>query len=104
MSGITLAALPFHGWEVNARVLGGNLTMVDADGHEWNVNQLLSANNTALVADSQEKLKQCVEFVRVCARRKLIINKNKNIVMKCTSVMDGRKFNIVLNGVLLEEV
>ena len=91
--------------EVNARVLGRGLELVDRSGGLWEVNQLLFADDTALVADSEEKLKRLVsEFGRVCERRKLRVNVAKSKVMRCTRNMDRGKLNVKLNGDLLEEV
>ena len=45
---------------------------MDGNGSLWEVNQLLSADDTALVADSEEKLKHLVkEFGKVYDRRML---------------------------------
>ena len=45
---------------------------MDVNDKEWNLNQLVFVDDTALVADSEERLKQLVEeFGRVCKRRKL---------------------------------
>jgi len=88
--------------EVNARMLG---SLVNADSREWNLNRLLFAEDTALVADSEERLRHLVEeFGRVCKRRKLRLNESKSKVMKCTRMVDGRRMNVILNGKLLEEV
>ena len=58
--------------EVNARVLGRGLKLVDGNDNGWELNQLLFADDTAVVADSEQKLCQLVtEFGRVCERRKL---------------------------------
>ena len=58
--------------EVNVRVLGNALELLSANGGRFEINQLLFADDTALVADSQQKLCRLVaEFGRVCARRKL---------------------------------
>ena len=46
--------------EVNARVIGRGLKLVDGNDDEWEINQLLSAYNTVVVADSEEKLCQLV--------------------------------------------
>ncbi|WP_435331133.1 reverse transcriptase domain-containing protein, partial [Klebsiella pneumoniae] len=71
--------------EVDARMLGRGLRLVNADGGEWSLNQLLFADDIALVADSEETLRQLVEeFGRVCERRKLKVNVNKSKVMRCT--------------------
>ncbi len=50
--------------EVNARVLRRGLSLISADGREWNLSQLLFANDTALVADSEGRLRQLVEAFR----------------------------------------
>ena len=58
--------------EVNVRVLGRGLKLVDGNGSEWELNQLLFADDIVVVADSERKLRQFVtEFGRVCERRKL---------------------------------
>ena len=91
--------------EVNARVLGRGLKLVDGDGSEWELNQLLFADDTVVVADSEEKLCQLVsEFGRVCERRKLKVNVGKSKVMRCTRGGIGNGLNVVLNGQVLEEV
>ncbi len=46
--------------EVNVRVLYRGLNLLSDDGREWNVNQLLFANDTSLVAHSQGRFKQLV--------------------------------------------
>ena len=42
--------------EVNVRVLGKGLKLLSANGGRFEINQLLFADNTALVADSEDKL------------------------------------------------
>ncbi len=45
------------------------------NGGNWELSQLLFADDTALVADSEEKLRRLVaEFGKVCDRRKLRVN------------------------------
>ncbi len=91
--------------EVHARMLGRGLSLVNADGREWNLSQLLFADDTALVADSEGKLRKLVkEFGRVCKRRKLKVNESKSGVMKCTRLIDGRGTNVTLDGEVLVEV
>ena len=52
--------------EVNVRVLGKELELLSANGGRFDINQLLFADDTALVADSEEKLRRLVsEFGRV---------------------------------------
>ena len=65
--------------EVNARVLGRGLKLIDRNENEWEMNQLLFADDTVVVADSEEKLCRLVsEFGRVCKRRKLQVNVRKS--------------------------
>ena len=69
--------------EVNGRVLGKGLEMLSANGGRSEINQLLFADDTALVADSEKKLCRLVgEFGRVCERKKeeeKMFNQIKNI-------------------------
>ena len=97
--------------EVNARVLGRGLKLVDGNDSEWELNQLLFADATVVVADFElssdfeRKLCQLVtEFGRVCERRKLRVNVGKSKVMRCTRNEDGARLNVMLNGEALEEV
>ena len=90
--------------EVNARVHGRGLKLVDGNDNGWELNQLLFADDTVVVADSEEKLCQLVsEFGRVCDRRKLRVNVGKSKVMRCTRNEDGFRLNVVLNGEALED-
>ena len=51
-------------------MLGKGLELLSANGGRFEINQLLFAADTALVADSAEKLCRLVsEFGRVCERR-----------------------------------
>ena len=60
---------------VNVRVLGKGLELLSGNGGRFEINKLLFADDTALVADSEEKLCRLVsEFGRVCERRKLRVN------------------------------
>ena len=61
--------------EVNVRVPGKGLELLSANGGRFEINQLLFSDDTALVADSEEKLCRLVsEFCKVCQRRKLRVN------------------------------
>ena len=60
--------------EVNARVLGKGLELLSANGCRFEINRLLFADDTALVADSEEKCRLVSEFGRVCERNKLTVN------------------------------
>ena len=85
--------------EVNTRVLGRGLKLVDWNDNEWELNQLLFADDAVVVADSERKLCQLVtEFGRVCERRKLRVNVCKSKVMRCTRNEDSARLNVVLNG------
>ena len=91
--------------EVEARVFGRGVELVEEDGQRWELGQLLFADDTALLADSEEKLCRLVdEFGRVCDRRKLRVNVGKSKVMRCTRSEDGVRMNVRLNGEVLEEV
>ena len=71
--------------EVNVRVLGKGLELLSANGGRFEINQLLFADDTALVAHSWEKLCRLVsEFGRVSKRRKLRVNVRKSKVMRCS--------------------
>ena len=76
--------------EVNVRVLRKGLELLRANGGRYEINQLLFSDDTALVADSEEKLCRLVsEFGRVCERRKLRVNVGKSKVMRCSRYGDG---------------
>ena len=71
----------------------------------WKVNQLLFADDTVLVAESEEDLQKLVtEFERVCTRRKLKVNVAKSKVMRSTRANDRAETRISMNGEQLEEV
>ena len=71
--------------EVNVRVLGKGLELLSANGGRFVINQLLFADDTAIVAESEQKLCRLVsEFGRVCERRKLRVNVGKSKVMRCS--------------------
>ena len=71
--------------EVNVRVLGNELELLSANGGRFEINQLLFADDAALVADSEEKLCRLMsEFCGVCKRRKLKVNVGKSKVMRCS--------------------
>ena len=76
--------------EMNVRVLEKGLELLRANGDRVEINQLLFADDTALVADSEEKLGRLViEFGRVCERRKLRGNVGKSRVMRCSRYGNG---------------
>ena len=66
---------------------------------------MLFAGDTALVADSEEKLCRLVsEFGRVCERRKLRVTVGESKVMGCSRYGNGDLMHVILNGEPLEEV
>ncbi len=68
--------------EINVRMLSRGLNLVSANGREWNLYQLLFADDTALVAASEERLRELVgKFGRVWKRRELRVNERKRKVM-----------------------
>ena len=91
--------------EVNVRPLGKWLELLSANGGRFEINQLLFADDTALPADSEEKLCRLVsQFGRVCERRKLRVNVGKSKVMRCSRYGNGGRTHVILNGEQLEEV
>ena len=76
--------------EVNVRVVGKGLELLSSNGGRFEINQLLFADDTALVADSKDKLYRLVsEFGRVCERRKLRVNVGKSKIMRCSRYGNG---------------
>ena len=79
--------------------------MLSVNGGRFEITQLLFADDTALVADSEEKLCRLVsEFGRVCERRKLRVNKGKSNFMRCSTYGNGGGKNLILKSEPLEEV
>ena len=91
--------------EVNVRVLGKGLELPSVNGGRFEINQLLFADDTAPVANSEEKLCRLVsEFGRVCERRKSRVHVSKSKVMGCSIYGNGGRMHVILNGEPLEEV
>ena len=91
--------------ELNVRVLGKGLEQLSGNGGRFEINQLLFSDDTALVADSEEKLCRLVsEFGRLCERRKLRVNLGKSKVMRCSRYGNRDRMHVILNGEPLEEV
>ena len=91
--------------QVNVRVLGKGLELLSANGGRFAINQLLFADDTALVADSEEKLCRLVsEFGRVCKKIKLRVNVGKSKVIRCSRYGNGCRMHVILKGEPLEEV
>ena len=90
--------------EVNVRVLGKGLELPSANGGRFEINQLLFADDTALVADSEEMCRLLSEFGRVYERKKLSVNVGKSKVMRCSRYGNGDRMHVILNGEPLEGV
>ena len=91
--------------EVNVWVLGKGLELLSANGGRFEINRLLFADDTALVADSEKKLCRLVsDFGIVCERRKLSVNVGKSKVMRCSRYGNGGRMYVIQNGKPLEEV
>ena len=66
------------------KVLAKGLELQSVNGGRCEVNQLLFADDTALVADSEEKLRRLVsEFGIICERKNLRVNVGKSKVGRC---------------------
>ena len=77
--------------EVNVRVLEKGLKLLHANCDWFEINQLLFADDTALVSDSEKLCRLVSEFGRVCERRKLRVNVGKSNVMRCSMYRNGVK-------------
>ena len=87
---------------MNVRVLGKGLELPSANGSRFEINQPLFADDTALVADSEENLcRQVSEFGRVSERRTLRMNEGKSKVMRCSRYGNEDQMHMILNGKLL---
>ena len=88
---------------MNVRLLGKGLELLSANGGRFEIKQLLFADDTALVADSEEKLCRLVsEFGRVCERRKLRVNVGKSKVIRSCRYGNGDRMHVILNREPLE--
>ena len=91
--------------EVNVRVLGKGLELLRANGGMFEIYQLLFADDTALVAASEEKLCRLVsECGRIFNRRKSRVNEDKSKVMRCSRYGHGERMHAILNGEQSQEV
>ena len=90
---------------MNVNVLGKRLELLSVNGGRFEIRQLLFADDTALMADSEEKLRRLVsEFGRVCERRKLRVNVGMSKVMRCSRSGNGDRMHVILNGEPLDQV
>jgi hypothetical protein len=91
--------------EVNARVLERGAALMSGSGGEWQLHQILYADDIALVADEGCKLHRLVsEFGRVCERCKLSVNVAKSKVMRVTINENFGDIENTLNGIIMDKV
>ena len=79
--------------EVTVNVLGKGLELLSTYGGRFEINQLVYVDDTALVADSKEKL---CRPVRVCQRRKLRVNVDKSKVVRCSRYGNWGRIHVTL--------
>ena len=86
-------------------MLGKGMELLSVNGGRFEINQLLFADDTALVADSEQKLcRLLIEFERVCGKTKLRGNVGKCKVMRSWRYGNGGPMYVILNGEPLGEV
>ena len=84
----------------NVGVPGKGMGLLIANSGRFEINQLLFADDTALVADLEEKLCRLVsEIDRICKRRKFRVNEGKSKVMRCLRYVNRGRMHVILNGV-----
>ena len=83
---------------------GKGLELLSVIGGRFEVNQLLFADDTVLVADSEKLCRLVSEFDRVCERRKLRMYVGISKVMRCWRYGNGCRMHVILYGEPLEEV
>ena len=91
--------------DVDVMMLWKGLRLLNTNVGRFEINQLLFADDIALVADSEETLCRLVsEFGRACETRKLRVNVGKSKVMRCLRYGIGVRMHVILNCESLEEV
>ena len=78
--------------EVNARLLGKGLELLSVNGGRFEINQLLFADDKALMADSEKLSRLGSEFGKECERRQLRVNVGKSEVPRCSGHGYGVKY------------
>ena len=81
-------------------MLGKGLELLLENGGRFEINQWLFTDDTALVADVEDRCVYWCEFRRACERRKPRVNVCKSTVMRCSSYGNN---NERLNGEPCEE-
>ena len=87
-------------------MVGKGLEMLSANGGRFKINQLLFADDTALVAVSEEKLCRLLvsEFGIVCERRQLRVNARKSKGIRFSRCGNWGPMHAILNCEPLEGV
>ena len=67
---------------LNAMVLGKELDLLCANGSQFEMHQLLFADDTPLVGDSEKLCRLVSEFGRVCKTRNWRVNVSKSNIKK----------------------
>ena len=80
------------------RVLGKGQELLTANDGWSEINMLLFADDTTLVADSEKLCRLVREFGKVCERRKLRVNIGKSKVMSCSRYGNWGRMHLILNG------
>ena len=82
-----------------AWLLWKELKLLSVNGGRFDNNQLLFADDPALVADSEEKLCRLVSaFGRACERGKLWVNVGNSNVTRYSRCRNGGRTYVRLNG------
>jgi hypothetical protein len=90
---------------VNARVMQRRVAITGDGGDEWQLNQMLYADETAVVADGTCDFQRLVsEFGRGCERRKLSVDVANSKVIRVTRSENVGDIDITLNGIRMEDV
>ena len=88
--------------EVNGRVRGKGLELLSANCGKFEINQLSFADDTALVAVSEETLCRPVSLLRVKSkiRRTLRVNIGKSKIMRYPRYGNGGRMHVVKTTVV----
>jgi hypothetical protein len=91
--------------EVNAKVMPRRVAMMGDRFDEWQLNQILYADDTAVVADETCEFQRLVrEFWIWCERMKLSVNVANSKVMRLTRREKVVDIDFTLNGIRIEDV
>ena len=74
------------------------MALLSANGGRFEISQLLSADDTALVADSDKLCRFVNEFGKVSERIKLRVHVGKSKVMRCSRYGNWDRMHVILNG------